>query len=161
MPTFDIVSKVNLPEVDNAVQNLMREVSQRFDFKNSKCSIERDDGGLTVLADDDYKLRQLHDLLRGHLTRRKVDAAALEFKEPERASGDTLRQTITIRQGVPQEIAKRIVKGIKDNKMKVQASVQGEEVRVTGKSRNDLQSVIALVKDMKTDLPLQYVNFRD
>ena len=161
MPTFDIVSKVDLPEVDNAVQNLMREVGQRFDFKNSKCSIVRDESALTVLADDDYKLRQLHDLLRSHLTRRKVDAAALEFKEPERASGDTLRQTITIRQGVPQDIAKRIVKGIKDGKLKVQASIQGEEVRITGKSRNDLQSVIALVKDMKTDFPLQYVNFRD
>ncbi len=161
MPTFDIVSRTNLAEVDNAVNGVMREISQRFDFKDSKCSVRRAEGTLTILADDDMKLRQVHELLATYLTRRKVDAKALDYKTPERATGDTLRQTVEVRQGVDRELSAKIVKAIKGSKLKAQVAVQGDEVRVTGKKRDDLQEVIALVKEMDVDQPLQYVNFRD
>ena len=161
MPSFDIVSRTELPEVDNALNAMRREIEQRFDFKGSKCSIEREDTLLTILADDDLKLRQMHELLKGHLTRRKIDAGALEFQEPEKAAGQSLRQKIVVRQGVPTELGKKIVKEIKASKLKVQVAIQGEELRVTGKKRDDLQAAIQAVKAMKLDLPLQYVNFRD
>ena len=161
MPSFDIVSRTELTEVDNALNAMRREIEQRFDFKGSKCAIERDDALLTILADDDLKLRQMHELLKGHLTRRKVDAGALEFKDPEKAAGQSVRQKVVVRQGVPQELSKRIVKEIKAGKMKVQVAIQGDELRVTGKKRDDLQAAIQAVKAMKLDLPLQYVNFRD
>ena len=161
MPSFDIVSKTELPEVDNALNAMRREIEQRFDFKGSKCSIERDDQELTVLADDDLKLRQMHELLKGHLTRRKVDAGALDFQEPEKAAGQSLRQKVIVRQGIAQHIAKKIVKEMKSSKLKVQVAIQGDELRVSGKKRDDLQAAIQAVKDMELDLPLQYVNFRD
>ena len=161
MPSFDIVSRTDLPEVDNALNAMRREIDQRFDFKGSNCSIERDDTELTILADDDLKLRQMHELLKGHLTRRKVDAAALKFKEPEKAAGQRVRQKIVVRQGVPTELSKKIVKEIKAAKMKVQVAIQGDELRVSGKKRDDLQAAMQMVKAMKLDLPLQYVNFRD
>ena len=161
MPSFDIVSKTELPEVDNALNAMRREIEQRFDFKGSKCSIERDDQELTVLADDDLKLRQMHELLKGHLTRRKVDAGALDFQEPEKAAGQSLRQKVIVRQGIAQDIAKKIVKEMKSSKLKVQVAIQGDELRVSGKKRDDLQAAIQAVKDMGLDLPLQYVNFRD
>ena len=161
MPSFDIVSRTDLPEVDNAINAMRREIDQRFDFKGSNCSIERDDAMLTILADDDLKLRQMHELLKGHLTRRKVDAGALDFQEPEKAAGQSVRQKVVVRQGVPSELSKKIVKEIKAAKMKVQVAIQGDELRVTGKKRDDLQAAIQTVKGMKLDLPLQYVNFRD
>ncbi|MEO5373951.1 MAG: YajQ family cyclic di-GMP-binding protein [Alphaproteobacteria bacterium] len=161
MPSFDIVSKTDVHEVDNALAGLAREVAQRFDFKGSKCSAERTDDVITVAADDDPKLRQMQDLLRIHITRRKLDAAALEFKPPEKAAGNTLRQVILIRQGVDKELAKKIIKAIKDSKLKVQAAIQGDELRVTAKKIDDLQTTIAMVKALKLDQPLQYVNFRD
>ena len=161
MPSFDIVSRTDLAEVDNALNAMRREIDQRFDFKGSNCSIERDDQSLTIKADDDLKLRQMHELLKGHLTRRKVDAGALEFKDPEKAAGQSVRQQVTVRQGVPTEMAKKIVKEVKGQKLKVQVAIQGDELRVTGKKRDDLQAAIQSVKDMGLDLPLQYVNFRD
>ncbi len=161
MPSFDIVSRTDLPEVDNAINAMRREIDQRFDFKGSSCSIERDEALLTILADDDLKLRQMHELLKGHLTRRKVDAGALDFQEPEKAAGQSVRQKVVVRQGVPSELSKKIVKEIKAAKMKVQVAIQGDELRVTGKKRDDLQAAIQTVKGMKLDLPLQYVNFRD
>ena len=161
MPSFDIVSRTEMPEVDNALNAMQREMSQRFDFKGAKCSIEREKDVLTILADDDLKLKQMHELLKGHLTRRKVDAGALDFKTPEKAAGQSLRQRVVVQQGVPQELAKKIVKELKNSKLKVQAAIQGDELRVTGKKRDDLQNAIQLVKDLKLDLPLQYVNFRD
>ena len=161
MPSFDIVSKTELPEVDNALNAMRREIEQRFDFKGSKCSIERNDQELTILADDDLKLRQMHELLKGHLTRRKVDAGALDFQEPEKAAGQSLRQKVIVRQGIAQHIAKKIVKEMKSSKLKVQVAIQGDELRVSGKKRDDLQAAIQAVKDMGLDLPLQYVNFRD
>ena len=161
MPSFDIVSRTDLAEVDNAVRNIQREIGTRFDFKGSKSSIERKDEVLTVVADDDLKLKQIHELIKGHFTRRGVDPAALEYKEPEKASGNLVRQTIVVRQGIDAELAKRIVKEIKGAKLKVQSSIQGDEVRVSGKKRDDLQEAIALVKSLKLERPLQYQNFRD
>ena len=161
MPSFDIVSKTDLAEVDNALANIAREIETRFDFKGSKCKIERKDDTLTVHADDPLKLKQIHELIRTHFTRRKVDPGALDFKEPEKASGDTVRQTILVKQGLDKELAKRLVKEIKDAKLKVQASIQGDELRVTGKNRDDLQTAIQHVKGLKIEQPLQYVNFRE
>ena len=161
MPSFDIVSRTDLAEVDNAVRNIQREIATRFDFKGSKSSIERKDEVLTVMADDDLKLKQIHELIKGHFTRRGVDPGALEYKDPEKASGNQVRQTILVKQGVAIDLAKRIVKEIKGTKLKVQASIQGDEVRISGKKRDDLQEAIAFVKSLKIEHPLQYQNFRD
>ena len=161
MPSFDVVSKLDLAEVDNALAGMSREIATRFDFKGSNCSIKREESALTVLADDDLKLKQMHELLKTHLTRRKVDAAALEFKPPEKASGNAVRQTVVLKQGIDKELAKRLVREIKDSKLKVQAAVQGGELRVTGKKRDDLQDAITLVRGLKIEQPLQYVNFRE
>jgi uncharacterized protein YajQ (UPF0234 family) len=161
MPSFDIVSKTDLAEVDNALHGMVREIGQRFDFKGSKCTVERLENVLTVNADDALKLKQMHELLKTHLTRRKLDAGALEFKEPEKATGNTVRQTVIVRQGVAADLAKRIVREIKDGKLKVQVAIQGDELRVSGKKRDDLQAAIQLVRGLKIEQPLQYVNFRD
>jgi uncharacterized protein YajQ (UPF0234 family) len=161
MPSFDIVSKTDLSKVDNALQGMVREIGQRFDFKGSKCTIERTEAILTIIADDELKLKQMHELLKTYLTRRKLDAGALDFKPPEKASGNTLRQLVTVRQGVDTDLAKRIVRAIKDSKMKVQVAIQGDELRVTGKKRDDLQAAIQLVRGLKIEQPLQYVNFRE
>ncbi|MCH2546288.1 MAG: YajQ family cyclic di-GMP-binding protein [Alphaproteobacteria bacterium] len=161
MPSFDVVSETNMSEVDNALQMMSREISQRYDFKGSKSSIERDQETLTLVADDDYKLGAMHDLLKIHLTRRNVDTQALDFKTKEAASGNTIRQKIIVKQGIDQETAKTITKEIKASKMKVQASIQGDTVRITGKKRDDLQEAIAHIKTLKIQLPLQYINFRD
>ena len=161
MPSFDIVSKTDMAEVDNAVQGVGREIGTRFDFKGSKCTIERKEALITLLADDDMKLRQMQELLKGYMVRRKLDASALEFKDPQKASGNALRQEVVIKQGIDQALGKRIVKEIKDSKMKVQVSIQGDELRVTGKKRDDLQDTIAFVRGLKIEQPLQYVNFRD
>ena len=161
MPSFDIVSRTDLPEVKNALNAMTKEISQRFDFKDSRSSADLKEEAIILIADDDLKLRQLHELLITHLTRRNVDAKALDMATPEKANGNTLRQVVTIRQGLDQEIAKKITKAIKESKMKVQASIHGDEVRVNGKKRDDLQLAMTLIKDIKIDLPLQFVNFRD
>ena len=160
MPSFDIVSKTDLTEVDNALRNIEREIATRFDFKGSQCKIERQESTLTVLADDQPKMKQMHELLKQHLTRRKVDANALDFKEPERASGDKVRQVVIVKQGIDRDLAKQIVTALKESKLKVQASIQGDELRVTGKKRDDLQAAIAAVRALAIAQPLQYVNFR-
>ena len=161
MPSFDIVSKTDLTEVDNAINGAKREIDTRFDFKGSKCTIERKEESITLLADDDMKLRQMQELLRGYITRRKLDAGALEFKDPEKASGNAVRQEVIVKQGIDRELAKQIVKAIKDAKLKVQTAIQGDELRVTGKKRDDLQEAIALIRGLKIEQPLQYENFRD
>lgn len=161
MPSFDIVSHTDIPEVDNALQGAMREIGTRYDFKGSQCSVERSDETLTIRADDEMKLKQVQELLRGHMAKRKVDTAAFDFEKPEKASGNTVRQTVKIKQGVERETAQQIVKTIKGAKMKIQAAIQGDEVRVTGKKRDELQAAITLIKDLKITQPLQYVNFRD
>lgn len=161
MPSFDIVSRTDLQEVDNAVNGAMREISQRYDFKGSNCAIERAEAALTIRADDEFKLKQVQELLRTHLARRKVDAGAFEFGQPEKAGGNTVRQAVAIRQGVDRELAQKIVKAVKGSKLKAQVAIQGDELRVSGKKRDDLQAVIALVKGLKIEQPLQYVNMRD
>jgi uncharacterized protein YajQ (UPF0234 family) len=161
VPSFDIVSRVDLAEVDNAVAGINREIATRFDFKGSKCNIERKEGEITVVADDDLKLKQMHELIKVHLTRRKVEPGALDYQNPEKAAGNTLRQTIALRQGIDATLARQLVREIKDSKLKVQAAVQGGEVRITGKKRDDLQEAIALVRGLKIEQPLQYLNFRE
>ena len=161
MPSFDIVSRVDLAEVDNAIASIKREISTRFDFKGSKSTIDRDEAEIKLVADDDLKLKQMHELLKVHLTRRKVEAGALDYKTPEKAAGNTVRQTIALRQGVGADLARQLVRQIKDSKLKVQAVVQGGEVRVTGKKRDDLQDAITLLRGLKLEQPLQYVNFRE
>lgn len=162
MPSFDIVSKTEMDEVDNAIAGIQREIGTRFDFKGSKCSLERKEQVITVVADNDSRLELMHDFLRTYFTRRKVDSRCLDFSAaPQKASGDTLRHEITVKQGIDQVVAKRLIKELKDSKIKVQASIQGDEVRVTGKKRDDLQEAIALCKKLDVELPLQFQNFRD
>ncbi|HEV2335403.1 MAG TPA: YajQ family cyclic di-GMP-binding protein [Stellaceae bacterium] len=161
MPSFDIVSRVDIAEVDNALAGINREIATRFDFKGSKCTISRNEGEIAVIADDELKLKQVHELLKVHLTRRKVEPGALDYKNPEKAAGNTVRQTIALRQGIDADLARRLVREIKDKKLKVQAAVQGGELRITGKKRDDLQDAIALVRGLKIEQPLQYLNFRE
>lgn len=161
MPSFDIVSRTEIPEVDNAVQGAMREIGTRYDFKGSMCAVERKEETLEIKADDELKLKQVQELLRGHLAKRKIDVGALDFQKPEAAFGNSMRQTVVIKQGVERELAQKIVKTLKGSKMKVQVAIQGDELRVTGKKRDDLQAAMALIKDSNIGQPLQYVNFRD
>jgi len=161
MPSFDIVSETDLAEVDNALANMIREMSQRYDFKNSQSRIERKEAEITIHADDDLKLKQMHELLQGHLARRKIDAGVIDYRPPEKAAGQAVRQKAVIRQGIDKDLAKRIVKEIKDAKFKVQVAIQGNELRVTGKKRDDLQAVIQHVKGLSLGQPVQYANFRD
>lgn len=162
MPSFDIVSKTDMAEVDNAIAGIQREIGTRFDFKGSKCSLERKEQVITVVADNDSRLELMQEFLRTYFTRRKVDPRCLDFSAaPQKASGDTLRHEITVKQGIDKDVAKTLIREIKDSKIKVQASIQGDEVRVTGKKRDELQDVIALCKKLEVELPLQFVNFRD
>jgi hypothetical protein len=161
VPSFDIVSRLDLAEVDNAIAGIVREIATRFDFKGSKCTVERKEGEIAIFADDDLKLKQVHELLKVHLTRRKVEPGALDYKPPEKATGNAVRQTIALRQGIDADLARRLVREIKDSKLKVQAAIQGGELRVTGKKRDDLQTAIAALRTLKIEQPLQYVNFRE
>ena len=161
MPSFDIVSRTDMVEVDNAIQGAMREIGTRYDFKGSSSAIELTGEAILIKTEDDLKLKQVQELLRGHMAKRKVDVGMLDFKEPEKAFGNSLRQTVAVKQGVERDLAQKIVKTIKGSKVKVQVAIQGDELRVTGKKRDDLQAAIAVVKEGKLDQPLQYVNFRD
>ncbi len=161
MPSFDIVSEVNQVEVRNALDQANREISTRFDFKGSDARVEHKEKELTLYADDDFKLKQVTDVLLGKLTKRGVDVRALKFGNVEKISGDKVKQVVTLRVGIEQELAKTIVKHIKDSKLKVQASIQGDAVRVSGAKRDELQNAIALVKKTVTDFPVQFGNFRD
>jgi len=148
-------------EVDNAVNGVKRQIKQRFDLAGTKCDVERNENSLTITADDNMKLNQLHDLLRQNFASRKVDAKALDFGKPENASGDSLRQQVTIKQGIDQDLARKINKAVKGSKMKVQITIKGSELHVSGKKRDELQETITFIKNMDTDQPLQYINFRD
>jgi len=163
MPSFDIVSEVNQVEVKNALDQANKEVSTRFDFKGSDARIEysEKEKTLTLHADDEFKLSQVTDILTGKLTKRGVDIRSLKYGDLEKVSGNKVKRAVTVRTGVEQELAKKIVRVIKDSKLKVQGSIQGDAVRVTGTKRDDLQNAIALVKKSITDFPLQYQNFRD
>ena len=161
MPSFDIVSEVNQVEVRNAVDQTNKEVSTRFDFKGSDARVETAENTLTLYADDEFKLQQVTDILTTKLTKRGVDIRALKYGDVQKVSGNKVKQEVTVREGVEQELAKKVVKLIKDSKLKVQASIQGDAVRVSGAKRDLLQEAIALVKKSITDFPLQYQNFRD
>ncbi len=161
MPSFDIVSEVDMAEVDNAVQNVTREISTRYDFKGSNSTVEVKEGGLAVLADDELKLKQVQEILRGNLSKRGIEPGQLDYGKEEKASGMAVRQKITVKEGIDKETAKKVVKAIKGEKLKVQVSIQGEELRVTGKKRDDLQATMQFVKDMGLDQPVQFKNFRD
>ena len=160
MPSFDVVSEVEMHEVTNAVDQANREVSTRFDFKGSGARYERNDDEIVMIAPSEFQLQQMLDILQTRLSRRGVDIACLEIGEPQ-ASGKEVRQTVTVRQGLDTPLAKKIVKRIKDSKLKVQAAIQGEKVRVSGKKRDDLQKVIALLKEADLEMPMQFNNFRD
>lgn len=161
MPSFDIVSEVNQVEVNNAVDQTNKEVSTRFDFKGSDARVEHKDKVLTIFADDEFKLSQVIDILTAKLTKRTVDIRSLKYGDVEKVSGNKVKQPITVRTGVEQELSKQLVRILKDSKLKVQASIQGDAVRVSGTKRDELQNAIALIKKSITDFPLQFNNFRD
>ena len=161
MPSFDIVSKVDMQEVDNAVNQAIKEIGQRYDFKGSKSQITPEKDSVKVLADDDYKLKAVIDVLQSKFLKRNISIKTLQYGKVEPASGGMVRQIITVQQGISKEKAKDIITVIKDSKLKVQAQIQDDQVRVTGKNRDDLQETIAFVKKTITDFPLQYQNFRD
>jgi hypothetical protein len=161
MPSFDIVSEVDKQELRNAVDQANKEITNRFDFKGSDARVEQAEFVLTAFADDDFKMAQVLDVLTGKLTKRSIDVRCLDKGKIEKVSGNKIKQQITIKTGVETELAKKIVKLIKDSKLKVQASIQGDAVRVTGAKRDLLQDTIALVKKSISDFPLQFGNFRD
>jgi len=161
MPSFDVVSEVNQVEVRNALDQANKEISTRFDFKGSDARIEHKEKELTLFADDDFKLKQVTDVLLGKLAKRNVDVRSLKFGNVEKISGDKVKQPVTIRVGLEQDLAKKIVKLLKDSKLKVQGSIQGDAVRVSGAKKDELQNAIALVKKSITDFPVQFSNFRD
>jgi len=161
MPSFDIVSEINEVELRNAVEQANKEIGNRFDFKGSDARVERAERVLTLYADDEFKLGQVYDVLVGRLAKRGVDVRALERGNAEKISGDKLSQPVTVRTGVNAELAKQLVKQLKDSKLKVQAAIHGEAVRVSGAKKDTLQAAIQLVRKLVTDFPLQFVNFRD
>ncbi|MDX1754706.1 MAG: YajQ family cyclic di-GMP-binding protein [Marinobacter sp.] len=160
MPSFDIVSEVDLHEVTNAVDQAKRELGNRWDFKNVEADIEQDDKGITLSAEQDFQLEQLQDILRMTFAKRNIDSRALA-EDGDSKAGKLVKKHFTLKQGIETDMAKKIVKMIKDAKLKVQSSIQGDKVRVTGKKRDDLQSAIALLKEAELELPLQFNNFRD
>ena len=161
MPSFDVISKINYPEFDNALANCLREITNRYDFKGLNISIERKDKIITTLAPDELKLKQVNELLQVHLIRRKVDPRVLDVKNSEGASGGTIRQISELKEGISQENAKKIIGDIKKIKLKIQIKIQGEELRVDGKKRDDLQEAIAAIKAIDIGLPIEFINFRD
>jgi len=161
MPSFDIVSQVDRQEVKNAIEQTNKEIANRFDFKGSDARVEQAELVLTVYADDEFKLGQVMDVLRTRLAKRNVDVRALESGAIEKISGDKVKRPVTVKVGVPQDKGKQIQKLIKDSKIKVTAAIQGDAVRVSGAKKDDLQSAIQLVRKSVTDVPIQFINFRD
>ena len=161
MPSFDVVSEANLVEVKNAVDQANKEISTRFDFKGSDARIEQKERDLTAFADADFQLSQVRDVLTNKLVKRNVDVRFLDIGKIEKIGGDKVKQVIKIKNGIETEAAKKIVRLIKDSKMKVQASIQGDAVRITGAKRDDLQAGMALLRKDVADLPLEFNNFRD
>jgi len=160
--SFDIVCKIDMQEMDNAVNQVMKEVSQRFDFKGSKSAIDLDKekATLTVTTEDDFKLKNLNDILQSKVIKRGISLKALSYGKVEAAAGSTVRQVITLQQGIPQDKAKEMVKLIKEMKLKVNAAIQQDQVRVTGKNRDDLQTIIAKLKGSDLGIDMQFVNYR-
>ena len=164
MPSFDIISEFEMQELNNAVNQANREITNRFDLKGTSCKVEHQGAEVTLIADEEFQISQIRDIFKNQLIKRGIDIRAVEEKEAQIALGNA-KQALLVKQGIESQLAKKIVKQIKDTKVKVQASIQGEKVRVTGKKRDDLQQIMAhlkeLVKDNKIELPLQYDNFRD
>jgi uncharacterized protein YajQ (UPF0234 family) len=160
MPSFDIVSEFDKQEARNAVDQANKEVSTRFDFKGTNSSYELNENKLLMTSGSEFQLQQMLDIVQAKLTKRGVDIGCLDIAEPK-ASGKIVRQEITLKQGIDTALARKLVKMIKDKKLKVQAAIQGDQVRVTGKQRDDLQEVIQMLKQEKLEMPLQYINFRD
>tara|TARA_B100001057_G_scaffold500167_1_gene613848 strand:- start:956 stop:1441 length:486 start_codon:yes stop_codon:yes gene_type:complete len=161
MPSFDIVSKTDLAEVDNAINGAMREISSRYDFKNSQANIKREDDEVHLTAEDNYKIEQLQQIFRTHCVKRKLETGAFEFSKIEDARGGVLKQFSKIIQGIEKEISQLINKTLKSTKLKVQVAIRGDEVRVSGSKRDSLQEAIQIIKDLDIKQPLQYINFRD
>ena len=163
MPSFDVTSKVNQQELTNAVSNCNREISTRFDFKGLHILIEANqkDNTITVVAPDDLKLKQVNDLLKGHLVKRKIDPRVFDIQNAVEGTGSSKRQIIKIKEGISQETAKKIISEIKKTKLKVQVKIQGDELRADGKKRDDLQEAIAALKTIDIGLPIEFINFRD
>ena len=160
MPAFDIVSEVDMHEMNNAVDQARRELRSRFDFRGVDASFELVDAGVQLLAHEDFQLRQMEDMLRDKMARRGIDGACLDPRESEGA-GKQRRQLFGLKQGIDRDTAKKIVKMVKDSRLKVQAQINGPKLRVTGKKRDDLQQIIAMLKDTELDVPLQFDNYRD
>ena len=161
MPSFDVVSRLDFQEIDNAIGNATREILNRYDFKGSDTSIERKENEVTVITDDELKLNQVHDLIVTHLVRRKVDPLTLSKKSMEKAGGNKVRQLYNLIEGIEQSIAKKITADVKSSKIKVQVKINGNELRVDGKKKDDLQSVMQMIEDLNVGIPIQFVNFRD
>jgi uncharacterized protein YajQ (UPF0234 family) len=161
MPSFEVLCEANQVEIRNALDQANKEITNRFDFKGSDARLELADKQLTAFADDDFKLSQVKDVLLAKLAKRDVDVRFLDYGSIDKVGGDKVKQVITVRHGVPTDAAKKIVKLLKDAKMKVQSSIQGDSVRVTGAKRDDLQSAIAQIRGEMTELPLTFGNFRD
>ena len=161
MPSFDVISKINYPEFDNALANCLREIGNRYDFRGLKISIERKDKMITTLAPDELKLKQVNELLQIHLIRRKVDPRVITIKNSESAAGATIRQVSELEEGISQENSKKIIADIKKLKLKIQIKIQGEELRATGKKRDDLQEAISAIEAIDIGLPIEFINFRD
>lgn len=159
MPSFDVVSELDKHELTNALDNAAKELERRFDLRG-KCSFENKDKSVTLTAEADFMLEQMQDILRNSLIKRKIDSQCMEVKD-HYASGKVVKQEINFREGIDKELAKKIVAHIKDSKLKVQAAIQGEQVRITGKKRDDLQEAIAVLRGHDFGMPLQYNNFRD
>lgn len=160
MPSFDIVSKVDMQEVDNAVNQTVKEIAQRYDFKGSKCEVTQEKESIKVLADDDFRLKSIIDILQSKFIKRGISVKALQYGKAESASGGMVRQIITIQQGISKEKGKEINAVIKETKLKVQSQIQDDQVRVTGKNIDDLQEVIRILKGKDLDVEMQFINFR-
>ena len=161
MPSFDTVCEADVVEVKNAVENTAKEIGTRFDFKGTSAAIELKDKDITLIGDSDFQLQQIDDILRNKLAKRNVDVRFLDKGDVQKIGGDKVKQVVKVREGIPSEDAKKIQRLIKDSKLKVQAAIQGESVRVTGAKRDDLQAAMALIRKDMTDLPLTFDNFRD
>ena len=161
MPSFDVVSRLEFQEIDNAIENSMKEIGQRYDFKGSNSKIERNEQIITLTTEDELKAKQAVDLLTSHIIKRKIDPKAIKLKNSESASGNSIRQTYDLIEGIDQEIGKKITILVKSSKLKVQAKIQGNELRISGGKRDDLQQIIEQIKELNLDIPLQFVNLRD
>ena len=160
MPSFDVVSEIDQHELTNAIDQANREINNRFDFKGTNSKIEMTDDSLTIISASEFQVKQIHDILENKITKRKIDIRCLDYGEILENNNEA-RQVVVIKKGIDKDLARKIVKMIKASKLKVQASIQGEQVRITGKKRDDLQETISQLKDAKFDIPIQYINFRD